>query len=119
HADHAHLGDSRVHREHLFDLGRVHVEARHDDQVLGPVDEVQVPVGVDGRDVTGAQPAVDEHLVGGIAVTPVPLEHVGTGDPNLTGVTRGYVVAVVADEPYRLADEHPAHGAVPHRGTGR
>ena len=32
----------RVGHEHLLDLGRVHVEARHDDEVLGPVDELEL-----------------------------------------------------------------------------
>ena len=36
----------------------IHVEPRHDDQILDPVDEVQVPVVVGGRHVARAQPAV-------------------------------------------------------------
>ena len=58
HADHGDLGDAGMRGDHVLDLGRVDVEARHDDQVLGPVDEVEVAVVVDGGDVAGAQPAV-------------------------------------------------------------
>ena len=47
-----------VRDDDLLDLGRVHVEARHDDEVLGPVDEEEEPVVVDDGDVAGAQPAV-------------------------------------------------------------
>jgi hypothetical protein len=57
--------DGRVLEEHLLHLGREHVEPRHDDEVLHPVDDVQVPVVVDVRDVTGAQPAV------GVSARPV------------------------------------------------
>ena len=59
HADH---GDASAtagcEAMHLLDLGRVHVEARHDDEVLGPVDEEQEAVVVDHGDVAGVQPAV-------------------------------------------------------------
>ena len=44
HADHADVGDVGVERQDVLDLGREDVEPGHDDEVLGPVDEVQAAV---------------------------------------------------------------------------
>ena len=52
------LQDRGVAHQHFLDLGRIHVEARHDDEVLGSIDEVQVTVVVDQSDVTRVQPSV-------------------------------------------------------------
>ena len=53
--------------QHVLDLGGEDVEARHDDQVLGPVDEEQVAVVVDHGDVAGAQPAVGGQSAAAVA----------------------------------------------------
>ena len=49
HADDADLGDAGMLGEHLLDLGRIDVEPADDDEVLGPVDEVEVAVVVGRR----------------------------------------------------------------------
>ena len=100
-ADDADLDDGRVVGEDVFDLGGVDVEARHDDQVLGAVDEVQPTVVVDRRQVAGVQPAVGvEHPCRRLRLAVVALEHVGAVDPDLTRVADEHVVTVVADQPH-------------------
>ena len=47
-AEHGRVDHTRVRHQASLDLGRIDVEAGHDDEVLGPVDQVQVPVVVDG-----------------------------------------------------------------------
>ena len=46
----------------------IHVEARHDDDVLGAVDEREPAVGVGDPDVAGVQPAVGEHARGRVGI---------------------------------------------------
>ena len=104
--------------EHLLDLGRVDVEARHDDEVLGPVDEVQVAVVVGHGDVAGAQPAVGgQHPRGRLGVVEVALEHVRALHPDLAGVADEHVVAVVVDEAHLDAVEHLADRSEPDRAA--
>ena len=81
--------------DHLLDLGGIDVEAADDDEVLGPVDEVQVAVVVGHGDVAGAQPAVGgQHPGGLLGIVEVALEHVGALHPDLAGVAAQHVVAV-------------------------
>ena len=105
HAEHADLGDRRMALQHLFDLGREHVEARHDDQVLGTVDQVQVPVAVHHADVAGAEPPIDQHALGHLGFAVVAVEHIVATHPDLTGVAHRHVLALVADEAHLLTDE--------------
>ena len=44
--------------QHLLDLGGIHVEARHDDQVLQAIDDVEVSVIVANSEVSGLEPPV-------------------------------------------------------------
>src|SRR5690606_644115 len=77
HADHGGLLDAGVLEEDLLDLGGEHVEAGHDDEVLDPVDKVEVPVVVHDGDVAGVEPpVVVEGAGGGLRVAPVAGEHV-------------------------------------------
>ena len=111
--------------QHLFDLGGVHVEPRHDDEVLHSVDEVQVAPVVDGGDITGHQPALGvDRTGGGVLVVPVAGEDVRAPDPQLAGVTDQHVVAVLVDEAQlQTGDRHTdrpdggvgAHGRRDHR----
>ncbi len=52
------LVDAGIARDGILDFARVHVEARHDDEILRAVDEVEVTLVVGDRDVTGAEPSV-------------------------------------------------------------
>ena len=95
-ADHRDILDVAVTAQRVFDLAGEHVEARHDDDVLGPVDERQPTVGVGDRDVAGVQPTVDEHGVRRGGVVPVAREDVGAAHDELAGIAfeRGLAVAV-------------------------
>ena len=62
HADDRGLGHVGVLVERGFDLGRVDVLAAADDDVLQPVDDVEVAVGVEAAEVAGVEPAVGERL---------------------------------------------------------
>ena len=112
HADDRARVDGRVLEEHLLDLGRVHVEARHDDEVLHAVDEEEVPVVVDHGDVARAQPTVGgERARGCLGIVPVTGEHVRTLHPDLAGVADEDVVAVGVDEAHLHAGERQADRA--------
>ena len=90
-ADHGHLGDGRVLVQHLLDLPRVHVVAAPDDQVLLPVDDVVVAVGVHPGHVAGAEPSVGDRLGGGLGLVPVALHHVVAADGDLADLPARHV----------------------------
>jgi hypothetical protein len=101
HADDRHFGDAGMRRDRVFDFRGIHVEARHDDQVLGAIDEVQVAVVVGDGNVAGTQPAVVGLGGGGrLVVLPVAGEHVGPAHPDLAGVAVERVLAFFVDEAY-------------------
>ena len=52
----------RVLEQRLLDVAREDVEAAADDQVLLPVDDAKVAVGVEEAEIAGVQPTVAEHL---------------------------------------------------------
>ena len=82
--DHRGLRDALDREEHLLHLAGVDVEPVDDDDVGGPLDEVQVAVGVEEPDVGGAEPAFG---VGAArAVGPVAGEEVGPADGDEAGV---------------------------------
>ena len=58
HAEDARLGHGRMCQQHRLDLGRIDVLAAGDDQVVAPVDDVQVALGVEVAQVAGVQPAI-------------------------------------------------------------
>ena len=64
------LGDGRVLEQGGLDLGRVDVLSAGDEHVLHPVDDVEVALVVDDRDVAGAQPAVGERRRGRLRRAP-------------------------------------------------
>ena len=120
HAHHAHFGHARVLGQHLFHLGRVHVEPADDDEVLGPVDEVQVAIGVDRGDVARTQPPVGrEHTGRECRFVPVAQEHVGALHPHFTRIAFQRVVARLVDQTHLHARQHASHRAVLHGHPGR
>ena len=58
------LGDRGMQQDRLLDHARVDVEAAVQDQVLDPVDQVDVAVLVDVADVAGVQAAAAQRLGG-------------------------------------------------------
>ena len=98
--------------EDVFDLDRGDVLSAGDDHVLGPVDDVDVAVLVDGGHVSGVEPAVDDHLVGLFLLLPVTTQDdVGAGDDfaDLFVVPSDFA-AGIADDPDLDAD-HVVSGA--------
>src|ERR1700677_5382595 len=91
------LGDRRVLVEDLLDLARVHVVAAADDQVLLPVDDVEVAAGVDPGQVAGVEPAVADRLGGGLRALPVALHHVRPADDDLADLAWGHLAAFLVD----------------------
>ena len=59
--------------EHAFHFDGRDVFATRDDDVLGPVPELDVAVRVDNAQVAGMEPAAGEGLAGGVGVLQVPL----------------------------------------------
>src|SRR5580700_12089765 len=86
-ADHGGLRDRGMLVEHLLDLSRVDVVAAADDQVLFPVHDVEVAVGVDAGQVAAVEPAVADRLGGGLGAVPVALHHVRPADDDLAHLT--------------------------------
>ena len=50
--------------QRVLDHPRIDVVAAADDQILDPVGDEQIPVGVQVADIAGAQRAVDEGVAG-------------------------------------------------------
>ena len=98
----------------------IDVEAGHDHEVLGPLDEVEAAVLVAHPDVTGAQPAVrGEHPRRRLRIVEVAGEHVRPTHPDLTGITHEGVPAVVVDDAQLDPAEHPADRPVDRRRADR
>src|SRR5262249_56407122 len=69
------LGDTRMLVQRLLALPRVHVEPAADDQVLLPVDDVEVAVVVLPAHVAGPEPAVRYRRGGRLWLAPVAPHH--------------------------------------------
>ena len=81
----------------LLDLPRVDVHPPAYDQVLGPVPQREIPVGVEAADVAGVQPAFPQSLGRGVRLVPVAgRDHVAP-DHHLTDLAGGEFAAVVHD----------------------
>jgi hypothetical protein len=89
--------------EHLLHLGRVDVEAVHDDHVALAVQQGEEAVRAHHGDVPGAEPAVRQHLGRLLRLVPVPGEDLGTAHQQLARLTYGQRLARV-----RLTDD-PGH----------
>jgi len=55
-----------VQRNHVFDLVRIDVEARHQDHVLLAVDDADEAFVIHDADVSGAEESVGRHHLGGL-----------------------------------------------------
>src|SRR6266545_392339 len=114
-ADHPCLEHRGMGHQDLLDLLRVHVEPRHDHEVLLPVHQVQVAVLVPHRDVAGPQPLpLEQRGLGVLVLVPVPAEHVGTANHDLPGVTLLDVLPLVVHQ----ADLDAGQGQADGTGSG-
>lgn len=86
-ADDRSLGHRRMLVEHFLDLAGIHVVTAADDQVFGPVDDVEIAVLVDAADVPGGQPTIGcDGGPGRLREVPVALHHVVALDLDLAGL---------------------------------
>src|ERR1700691_3421023 len=124
----AELGVGRGNHTHLAHLGQLadqrldlrgrHVVAARDDDVLEPVDDPDVPVGVLDADVAAVEPAVAHGLGVGRLVAPVAGRDARTGDDDLARLLRLAVRAIRPDD--LVPGEHgapadrlgPVHGLI-------
>ena len=92
--------DGGVRVEDVLDLGGEDLLAAGDDHVLLAIDDVEVALGVEGREVAGAEPAVDEGLGGLVGTLPVAGRDGGAARADLAdGAAVGWDgAAVVADD---------------------
>ena len=78
------VGYCRMRLDHRFEFGRRHLVPLVLDQLLDPVDDVQITVLVRAADVAGVQPAVVvDHRPGGVAIVQVAFHHLWTPHPDL------------------------------------
>ena len=97
-ADHRHLGNRRMVGEQALDLGRVAIEAAHDEHVLEAVGDAQVTALVEHTDIAGVQPALGvDGLARGGLVAQIALHHVVAAQQHLTRLARGHGHALRVD----------------------
>src|ERR1700757_1653428 len=77
------LAHCRMLVKDFLDLARIHVVPAPDDHVLLAVDDEEVAVRIDPRDVAGVKPAVADRLPGRVAAPPVALHDVVALDDDL------------------------------------
>src|SRR5439155_3383216 len=93
HPDDGGLQHGRVRHDGLFDLDRGDVLAARDDDVLGPVAQFDVTVGVHHTQVAGVEPAAPERVRGRLGVVVVAEHHVVAAHDDLAhGVPVGRYV---------------------------
>src|SRR5699024_7245178 len=82
-----------------LDLLRVEVLTAADDHVLDPVDDGEVAVLVEGSDVAGVEPSVDDRLGGLLGPVEIAAHDGGAGDEDLAGFAGGLIPPVLVDDP--------------------
>ena len=92
------LAHRRMLQQHRLDLGRVHVLAARDDQVVASVEHLQAAVGVEAADVAGVQPAALERARRRLGIVQVALHHGRSAHQDLAR-RAGRRVAAVVDDP--------------------
>ena len=119
-ADHRCLGNVGMVQQHHLDLGRKDVLAARNEHVLAAVDEGDEAVAVLPPDVAGAEPAV----VGEGAAPSPPAgsssrRDVGTGQPELAGLSLDDVMPIIVDDAQRQRRRRPAPPNRPCRKSPR
>src|SRR3989304_5883007 len=86
--------------------------AAHDDDVLDPTGDVEVPLGVEEAEVAGTEPAVRrQHLAREVGAVVVALHQAGALDQDLA-LAAGWEVGVAVPDRDRDARAGPPHGEV-------
>ena len=97
--------------EHVLDLAREDVEPTRDDHVLLAVDDVEEPLVVAPRDVSGVQPAVREQLGRLLGLLPVAGRRQGPAHADLARLAVGNLVALLVEQRHVYPrDRAPAGG---------
>ncbi len=105
HRNHGRVGNPWMLQQQRLELGRRHLEAFHLDQLLQPIDDREITVGVDHADITRAQPAVRvERACSCFRVVEVALHYLRTPHPHLAALADVDVAA-------RLGVHDPTLGA--------
>ncbi len=105
------LQHSGVLEQDRFHLERRDVLAPSDNDVLGAIDDIEEAFLVEAPDVPGVEPAVGERRCRLLRTAPIARDDVRTLDPDLPGVSRRRVVAVLVDDA-NLADRYRGTDAV-------
>src|SRR5215831_14679646 len=78
--DYCRLNNRRMLVQYRFDLGRIDIEARADDQLLGAADDVKNVV-FEPREIAGIEPAISvDHRCGLLEVSVIAAHDIGTAD---------------------------------------
>ena len=110
-ANHDRLLHGRIPIQHSLDLTGEDFEPADRDHVLQPVDDPDIAIVIDRRDIAAAQEAIDKRV--GVGATPVALHHLWTGENKLAGFTIGSRLGRVfaVDELYDCALHRLSDGA--------
>ena len=100
HADHRRLQHSGVSVQHVLDLGGSYVQPAPDDEVLHPVDDVDVSLLIDLGHVPTVHPPVPQRLSSALGVPEIALHHVGAAENNLAPLSDGDILAVGVHHPH-------------------
>src|SRR3989304_157580 len=96
-ANHHRFGHGRMGRQHLLDLSRIHVETANDDQILLPVDNVEVSIVIAAAEISGAEPSVLQDLPGGVRPVEIPQHDVRTPGDDLSHRSIGDLSPLLID----------------------
>jgi hypothetical protein len=99
-ADDGRCGDVGMTEQQVLDLGRIGVEAAHDEHVLRPADDAQQAIGVEDAEVTGAQPTIfGQDSSGGLRLVEVVRHHARSAQRDLPRLADRQVRAGCVDDP--------------------
>ena len=83
----------------LFHLARIDVVAAGDDDVLCPVEQVEVTLVVEEADIAGVQPTVSQGLGRGFRVVPIARHHYFAAGDDFTDFALRKLTVVAIDDP--------------------
>ena len=111
HADHGNVEHLRMRGDEALELRRWHLETVVLDEFLDAVNDREVAVLVDDRDVAGVEPAIGiDGLGSGLGVVEVTLHHHRATDPELASFPNRLILARfgVDDAAFDIADRNTA-----------
>ena len=85
-AKHGSFQNFWVHVEHIFDFGRIHILSAGDNHVFFTVHNVDIPLGIDNCQVSGAKPSIRKCLFGFFLQVPVSGSDGVTAHPDFSNL---------------------------------